>query len=137
MRLLIFITLITCININNTYSHGTINVINVKNNIGYIDLSIYDNEDAFYGRSDPIERIRKIATRNITSIPLSKFHEGKISIFAFHDQNADSKFNQGFLWRNLEGFCYSNNYVPKSKPIYLETVVEIKHNIPLELTLKY
>ena len=60
MRLLVFIFLI--ISIDNSYSHGTINITNVKNDIGYIDLSIYDNEVAFYGKSDPIVRIKKIAT---------------------------------------------------------------------------
>ena len=135
MRLLVFIFLI--ISIDNSYSHGTINITNVKNDIGYIDLSIYDNEVAFYGKSDPIVRIKKIATKGLTSIPLSNLHEGKVSIFVFHDQNEDFKFNQGFLWKNLEGFAYSNNYIPKSKPIYLETIVELKHNVPLKLNLIY
>jgi len=137
MRLIFLIIFISNLYATNSYSHGKIIISNIKNDIGYIDVSIYTDKESFSGKNPPAERIRKVASKGDVIMPISNLHEGIFSIFVFHDENNDNKFNQGFLWRPLEGFGYSNDYIPKSMPKYSETTIKIKHDIPVSLKVNY
>ena len=69
------------------YAHGTIIFPNVEHGDGYIDVKIYDSKESFLDEDLDIETVRKRAQKGEVVVPLSKIHEGKIAIVAYHDED--------------------------------------------------
>jgi len=120
-----------------SFSHGTIVILNVEHEDGFIDVKIYSNKESFLKENLAIESVRKKPTKGQTIIPLSKIHEGRIAIVVYHDENNDGKLNTGFFWRPKEGFAFSNNYVPKGPPSFKKATVNLVHGEPIKIPLNY
>ena len=118
------------------HSHATINIENVASEDGYIDMSIYMDKESFINNK-PYYNVRKIATQGVTKFPLKDMHEGKISIFVYHDENNDKKLNTSLFWVPKEGFGYSNDYIPTGRPKFDKTVIFLNHGIPINLKMNY
>ncbi len=119
------------------FSHGTIIFPNVEHGDGYIDVKIYDSKDSFLDEELAIERVRKRVQKGEVVVPLSKIHEGKIAIVAYHDEDSDGKLKTGLFWRPKEGFAFSNNYQPKGPPSFEKAAIILVHGEPVVIELNY
>ncbi len=119
------------------FSHGTIIFTNIEHNKGYIDVKIYDSKEAFLNEDMAIESIRKKVTKGEVVVPLTKIHEGKIAIVAYHDEDGNGELKTGFFWRPKEGFAFSNNYEPKGPPKFSKATIELIHGKPVFIELNY
>ena len=81
------------------YGHGTIIFPNVEHGDGFIDVKIYDSKESFLDEDLAIESVRKRVKKGEVVVPLSKIHEGKIAIVAYHDEDSDGKLKTGLFWR--------------------------------------
>tara|TARA_Y100000590_G_C15747303_1_gene1022630 strand:- start:1684 stop:2091 length:408 start_codon:yes stop_codon:yes gene_type:complete len=118
------------------HSHATFNIENVSSDKGYIEINIFKDSNSFL-KNEPFYNSRKIATKGITTFPVKDLHEGEISIFVYHDENADNKLNTSLFWIPKEGYAYSNNYIPKGRPKFDNTIVYLTHGIPINLKMNY
>ena len=119
------------------FSHGTIIFTNIEHNKGYIDVKIYDSKEAFLNEDMAIESIRKKVAKGEVVVPLTKIHEGKIAIVAYHDEDGNGELKTGFFWRPKEGFAFSNNYEPKGPPKFSKATIELIHGKPVFIELNY
>ena len=119
------------------YSHGTIIFPNVEHDDGFIDVKIYDSKESFLDESLAIESVRKRVKKGEVVVPLSKIHEGKIAIVAYHDEDSDGKLKTGLFWRPKEGFAFSNNYQPKGPPSFEKAAIVLVHGEPVVIELNY
>tara|TARA_B100000579_G_scaffold157135_1_gene127882 strand:- start:2940 stop:3362 length:423 start_codon:yes stop_codon:yes gene_type:complete len=119
------------------FSHGTIIFTNIEHNEGYIDVKIYDSKDTFLNEDLAIESIRKKVNKGEVVVPLTKIHEGKIAIVAYHDEDGDGELKTGLFWRPKEGFAFSNNYQPKGPPKFSKAAIDLIHGEPVYIELNY
>lgn len=83
---------------------------NVKNDKGFILVSLFNEEDGFPGQSDSAFKNEKIAadlTENkivFENIPL-----GTYAIAVFHDENDNGQLDKNLLGIPTEGYGSSNN----------------------------
>ena len=119
------------------YGHGTIIFPNVEHGDGFIDVKIYDSKESFLDESLAIESVRKRVKKGEVVVPLSKIHEGKIAIVAYHDEDSDGKLKTGLFWRPKEGFAFSNNYQPKGPPSFEKAAIVLVHGEPVVIELNY
>ena len=130
----IFLSFITSFG---AYGHGTIIFPNVEHGDGFIDVKIYDSKESFLDESLAIESVRKRVKKGEVVVPLSKIHEGKIAIVAYHDEDSDGKLKTGLFWRPKEGFAFSNNYQPKGPPSFEKAAIVLVHGEPVVIELNY
>tara|TARA_B100001057_G_scaffold304968_1_gene305108 strand:- start:50 stop:472 length:423 start_codon:yes stop_codon:yes gene_type:complete len=121
----------------NVYSHGTIIIPNIEHDDGFIDVKIYDSKDSFLNEEEAIESVRKRVQKGEVVVPLSKIHDGKIAIVAYHDEDSDGKLKTGLFWRPKEGFAFSNNYQPKGPPSFEKAAIVLVHGEPVIIELNY
>ena len=121
----------------NVYSHGTIIIPNIEHDDGFIDVKIYDSKDSFLNEEEAIESVRKRVQKGEVVVPLSKIHDGKIAIVAYHDEDSDGKMKTGLFWRPKEGFAFSNNYQPKGPPSFEKAAIVLVHGEPVIIELNY
>ena len=121
----------------NVYSHGTIIIPNIEHDDGFIDVKIYDSKDSFLNEEEAIESVRKRVQKGEVVVPLSKIHEGKIAIVAYHDEDSDGNLKTGLFWRPKEGFAFSNNYQPKGPPSFEKAAIVLVHGEPVIIELNY
>ena len=121
----------------NVYSHGTIIIPNIEHDDGFIDVKIYDSKDSFLNEEEAIESVRKRVQKGEVVVPLSKIHEGKVAIVAYHDEDSDGKLKTGLFWRPKEGFAFSNNYQPKGPPSFEKAAIVLVHGEPVIIELNY
>ncbi len=119
------------------FSHGTIIFTNIEHNEGYIDVKIYDSKDTFLNEDLAIESIRKKVNKGEVVVPLTKIHEGKIAIVAYHDEDGDGELKTGLFWRPKEGFAFSNSYQPKGPPKFSKAAIDLIHGEPVYIELNY
>ena len=122
---------------NTGFCHGTIIFTNVEHNDGYIDVKIYDSKESFLEENLAIEWVRKKVKKGEVVVPLTKIHEGKIAIVAYHDEDSDGKLKTGLFWRPKEGFAFSNNYQPKGPPRFSKAAIDLIHGEPVYIELNY
>ena len=119
------------------YDHGIIIFPNVEHGDGFIDVKIYDSKESFLDEKLAIESVRKRVKKGEVVVPLSKIHEGKIAIVAYHDEDSDGKLKTGLFWRPKEGFAFSNNYQPKGPPSFEKAAIILVHGEPVVIELNY
>ena len=119
------------------YGHGTIIFPNVEHGEGYIDVKIYDSKESFLDEELAIESVRKRVQKGEVVVPLSKIHEGKIAIVAYHDEDSNGELKTGLFWRPKEGFSFSNNYQPKGPPSFEKAAIILVHGEPVVIELNY
>ena len=95
------------------------------------------SKESFLDEDLAIETVRKRAQKGEVVVPLSKIHEGKIAIVAYHDEDSDGKLKTGLFWRPKEGFAFSNNYQPKGPPSFEKAAIILVHGEPVVIELNY
>ena len=119
------------------FGHGTLIITGVEHTEGYIDVKIYDSKESFLDEELAIESVRKRVQKGEVVVPLSKIHEGKIAIVAYHDEDSNGELKTGFFWRPKEGFAFSNNYQPKGPPSFEKAAIILVHGEPVVIELNY
>ena len=84
-----------------------------------------------------IESVRKRVQKGEVVVPLSKIHEGKIAIVAYHDEDSDGKLKTGLFWRPKEFFSFSNNFQQKVPPSFEKAAIILVHGEPVVIELNY
>ena len=136
IKLFLFVVIIIFFSLK-TYAHGIIIVSGVEHNEGFIDVKIYIDKESFLNEEMAAETIRKRASKGKTVIPLSRLHEGTIAIVVYHDEDGNGELKTGLFWRPKEGFALSNNYIPKGRPKFKKTAIELVHGEPVNIELNY
>ena len=96
------------------YGHGTIIFPNVEHDEGFIDVKIYDSKESFLDEDLAIESVRKRVKKGEVVVPLSKIHEGKIAIVAYHDEDSNGKLLSDIVSLDII-FCLSTKKVTQIK----------------------
>ena len=120
-----------------THAHGIIIVSGVEHNEGFIDVKIYIDKENFLNEEMAAETIRKRASKGKTVIPLSRLHEGTITVVVYHDEDDNGEMKTGLFWRPKEGYAFSNGYKPKGPPKFLKTAITLIHGKPIKIQLNY
>ena len=136
VKFFLFVVIIIFLSLK-THAHGIIIVSGVEHNEGFIDVKIYIDKESFLNEEIAAETIRKRASKGKTVIPLSKIHEGTISIVVYHDEDGNGELKTGLFWRPKEGFAFSNNYSPKGRPKFKKAAIELMHGEPIVIELNY
>ena len=136
VKFFLFVIIIIFLSLK-TYAHGKILVSGVEHNEGFIDVKIYTDKESFLNEEMAAETIRKRASKGKTVIPLSKIHEGTISIVVYHDEDGNGELKTGLFWRPKEGFAFSNNYSPKGRPKFKKAAIELIHGEHIIIELNY
>ena len=136
VKFFLFVVIIIFLSLK-TRAHGIIIVSGVEHNEGFIDVKIYIDKESFLNEEMAAETIRKRASKGKTVIPLSKMHEGTISIVVYHDEDGSGELKTGLFWRPKEGFAFSNDYTPKGPPKFKKAAIELVHGEPVNIELNY
>ena len=119
------------------YAHGTVKILGVEHEKGFIDLKIYLDKDSFLKEELAFESVRKKPSKGETVIPLTKVHEGMMAVVIYHDENSDGELNRGFFWKPQEGFAFSNFYTPKGLPKFKKAAINVIHGSQIVIALNY
>ena len=124
VKFFLFVVIIIFLSLK-THAHGIIIVSGIEHNEGFIDVKIYIDKESFLNEEMAAETIRKRASKGKTVIPLSRLHEGTIAVVVYHDEDGNGELKTGLFWRPKEGFALSKNYIPKGRPKFKKTAIEL------------
>ena len=92
----------------------TIQVTNLRSTDGNIHFAIYDQPESFPKKSDKFAGKKIPAKPNGVSAVFAGLKPGTYAVAIYHDENANGKFDQGFLGIPLEGYSFS-----RDAPVFL------------------
>ena len=115
-----------------------IQVPNIKNTKGNIQVKIYNNEKSF-PKAD--EQYRE-AVFKIDTIPgnylIKGLPKGRYAIAILHDENSDKKCNMNFFGIPKEGYGFSNNFRPVlSVPVFKDCEIALIADTSIVIRLIY
>jgi len=118
----------------------TINVYNLKNNVGAIQFTLYNKEGSIpdeHFRNYHLQLTSKIIN-NSSSVTFENLNEGDYSINILHDENEDGKIEKGFILP-IEGIGFSNlsSINPLNRPSFNKTKFELKKDTSIEVSIIY
>ena len=112
-----------------------IDIANIKNNKGYIYLTIYKNPDNFLDRQKAYKNIKLKAKKNLSyKINLDK---GIYAISLFHDENNNGIIDRNFFHFPIEGYGFSTNPFLLGKPIFSDAEFPLKDNQIIKIDMNY
>ncbi len=105
-----------------------VTVENVRSSDGLITAVLYgDDPDTFLKRGARVDRTRVVAKVGLTALCLTAPTVGDYSVAVYHDENANKKFDRGFIGLPTEGFGFSSNPgLGLGKPDLAETLFEVR-----------
>ncbi|MFT3909671.1 MAG: DUF2141 domain-containing protein [Ferruginibacter sp.] len=115
-----------------------INVPNIKNKKGNIQVKIYNNDKSFPKAN---EQYRE-AVFKISDIPgpylIKDLPKGIYAIAILHDENSDKKCNTNMLGIPKEGYGFSNNFRPiLSAPVFKDCEIFLTGDTTIQIRLIY
>jgi len=112
-----------------------INITNIKNNNGYIYISIYKNPSNFLDRKKAYKNI-KLKTKKELSY-LIDLDEGIYAISLFHDENNNNIIDRNFFHFPIEGYGFSTNPFLFGKPTFKDAEFPLKEDLNLYIDMNY
>jgi uncharacterized protein (DUF2141 family) len=94
----------------------TINVIEINESIGKIQIGVFNNAADFPKKNKEFKKIIIDAHAPSTTYALNNIPHGTYAIAVFHDKNNDGRCNRNLLGIPIEGYGFSNNILPKLRP---------------------
>lgn len=85
----------------------TITIDDVRNDHGHILLTVYRSAEEWLVKSPP-ERDRDLPARGGSVAVTLDLPPGTYAAAAYHDENANGKFDRSFIGIPLEGYAFSN-----------------------------
>ena len=111
----------------------------LRNTKGNVIVCLWSNGEAFPDceNGKPVAR-QSVAATDKTPLVFRNVPAGKVAVSAFHDENANNKFDTNFVRMPLEGVGLSNN--PKMSfgpPKFKDSTFVPKPNTPVRLKMRY
>lgn len=114
----------------------TINISNIQENAGTIEVGVYDTGENFLESGHTYKTYSIPVKNNKASLLIEDLPAGNYAISLYHDENSDGKCNRNFIGIPKEPYAFSNNFKPKfSKPSFKDCVFELTENINMEIEL--
>ena len=108
---------------------------NIKNNQGYIYISIYKNSNNFLDRNKAYKNIKLQANKLIKyQINLDK---GIYAISIFHDENSNGILDRNFFHFPIEGYGFSTNPFLFGKPKFSNAEFILENNKFMTIQMSY
>ena len=112
-----------------------VKIDNIKNNRGYVYLSIYKNPNNFLDKNKAYKTIKLKAQKRLNyKIDLKK---GIYAITTFHDENSNGILDRNFFHFPTEGYGFSTNPFLFGKPTFSDAEFPLKENIVIKIDMKY
>lgn len=106
-----------------------IEVVNLKNNEGFLILGLFDEN-----KKEVVTVKNIIIVDRKTNIKIDSLKSGKYVVRFWHDSNKNGKLDTNFLGIPKEEFGNSNNIQPKfGPPKFEEMIFEIKNDFYLKM----
>jgi len=86
-----------------------VHVTNLQSGNGTVYFAVYDKPETFPKRTGKLVGTKLPAKSNGVVAVFSDLKPGTYAVAIYHDENANGKFDQGFLGIPLEGYAFSNN----------------------------
>jgi len=113
----------------------SIQIDNIKNNQGYIYISIYKNPNNFLDKNKAYKTIKLKSNKKIDyKIDLKK---GIYAITIFHDENSNGMLDRNFFHFPKEGYGFSTNPFLFGKPTFSDAEFPIKENQSIQIEMNY
>lgn len=111
MRYFILLTLMITLASFHMPDNGiSVSVSNLRNNKGYVLISLYKDGVGYPDNPDKAIRKAKLAIHNKQAVTsFTGLASGNYAIAILHDENDDQKMNKTFLGLPKEGYGFSNN----------------------------
>ena len=140
---MLFLALFFCFNAS-IAQEGEFRVLvkltNLKSNEGKLSVSIYNVPETFPKNHGMLEQqIIDNFTEGEFIITFAGLATGEYAVAGLHDENGDEKMNFNLIGMPKEGYCFSNNVMPKLRAARWEEskfVVE-KSEILIEIEMRY
>jgi len=94
---------------SDTLSTLIVNVTELQNSNGSVNLALYNTEVDFNNPPTPLREITISAVSPTTTITISGLLPGEYAFAVYHDENSNLEIDQNFLGIPQEGFAFSNN----------------------------
>lgn len=89
-----------------------VSVTNIRNNKGYILISIFKDGVGFPDKPEKaVKRVKFDITNNKAVVMFPNLSAGNYAVAILHDENNDQKLNKNILGIPKEGFGFSNNVI--------------------------
>jgi uncharacterized protein (DUF2141 family) len=103
----------------------TVTITKIRNGHGNILAGLYGNADQWPDGMTVADATAKAASGKVTII-FRDLSPGTYAVSAFHDENANGKFDTNAFGFPLEGFAFSNNVRPfLSAPMFEAAAIDL------------
>ncbi|TCZ71035.1 DUF2141 domain-containing protein [Flaviaesturariibacter aridisoli] len=112
---------------------------NLRNNKGVCRVCLFDRAEAFKGTEGAPLQCREVPVlQGKAEAVFSNLPAGNYALFAFHDANANGKFDTNFLGIPKEGYGASRNNLPfAAAPGFESNKVQLPARSVLQLTMRF
>ena len=112
-----------------------VKIDNIKNNKGYVYLSIYKNPNNFLDKNKAYKTIKLKAQKRLNyKIDLKK---GIYAITTFHDENSNGILDRNFFHFPIEGYGFSTNPFLFGKPTFSDAEFPLKEDQLIKIDINY
>ncbi|MFQ5765281.1 MAG: DUF2141 domain-containing protein [Rhodospirillales bacterium] len=87
----------------------TVKVANMRSASGEMHVSVYDNPETFPNKKGMLRELIVKAEAPVLEVVFPGLPPGTYAVAAFHDENGNGEFDQGFLGFPLEDYAFSND----------------------------
>jgi len=113
----------------------SIQINNIKNNKGYIYISIYKNSNNFLDKNKAYKTIILKSSTNLNyNLDLKS---GVYAVSIFHDENSNGILDRNFFHFPKEGYGFSTNPFLFGKPTFSDAEFPLKDNQSIIIKMNY
>lgn len=103
-----------------------VEVVGLRSDNGIVHVALYATPDTFPKRGRYVKDATVRVTADRAEAVFENLAPGSYALAAFHDENANDQFDQGFMGLPLEGFGFSNGAkVFLGPPAFEEAAVRV------------
>lgn len=118
----------------------TIEFDNIRNDEGQLIVTVYPSEDIWLDEIDELEHY--FPKENIVdgkmSVTINEMQTGIFGVAMMDDENGDGEMKYNFIGMPREGYGFSRNFkVRLSKPDFDDSVLELKNDTTIRITVQY
>lgn len=116
----------------------TVNISNIKENVGLIHLAIYRPGDDFPYEGGAFKEFNTKAVKGSTVFVMPDLPAGDYAVTMFHDENQSGKCETNFIGFPLEGYCFSRNFkVFLSAPPFSKCGFTLDEDKAIDVKMRY
>ncbi|MGB0885698.1 MAG: DUF2141 domain-containing protein [Chitinophagales bacterium] len=116
----------------------TVNISNIKDNVGLIHLAIYRPDDNFPYEGGAFREYNTKAIKGSTVYVMENLPAGDYAVTMFHDENQSGECETNFIGFPLEGYCFSRNFkVFLSAPPFSKCGFTLDEDKAIDVKMRY